>query len=54
MTKKINFKKFFGQFQRSWNYVCVIMVMIIIPIIIVYALGQKYIISGMTAGAVKG
>ncbi|MFV0504094.1 MAG: carbohydrate ABC transporter permease [Lachnospirales bacterium] len=45
---------FFGQFQRSWNYVCVIMVMIIIPIIIVYALGQKYIISGMTAGAVKG
>ena len=45
---------FFGQFQRSWNLVCVIMVMIITPIIIVYAFGQKYIIAGMTAGAVKG
>lgn len=45
---------FFGQFQRSWNLVCVIMVMILVPIIIVYAIGQKYIIAGMTAGAVKG
>lgn len=45
---------FFGQFQRSWNLVCVIMVMILVPIIIVYAFGQKYIITGMTAGAVKG
>lgn len=45
---------FFGQFQRSWNLVCVIMVMILVPIIIVYASGQKYIIAGMTAGAVKG
>ncbi|MDD3402766.1 MAG: carbohydrate ABC transporter permease [Hespellia sp.] len=45
---------FFGQFQRSWHYVSVIMVMILVPIIIVYAIGQKYIIAGMTAGAVKG
>lgn len=45
---------FFGQFQRSWNMVCVIMVMIIVPIMIVYAFGQKYIIAGMTSGAVKG
>ena len=45
---------FFGQFQRSWHLVCVIMVMILVPIIIVYSFGQKYIIAGMTAGAVKG
>lgn len=45
---------FFGQFQRSWHYVSVIMLMIIVPIILVYAVGQKYIIAGMTAGAVKG
>ena len=45
---------FFGLYQRSWNLVCVIMVMIIVPIIIIYAFGQKYIIAGMTAGAVKG
>lgn len=45
---------FFGQFQRSWNLVCVMMVMIICPIMVVYAFGQKYIIAGMTSGAVKG
>ncbi len=44
----------FGTFQRSWNLVCAMMMMIIVPIIVVYLLGQKYIISGMTAGAVKG
>ncbi len=45
---------FFGIFQRSWHYVSVMMVLIVVPVIVVYALGQKYIISGMTAGAVKG
>lgn len=44
----------FGTFQRSWNLVSAMMVMIILPIIVVYLFGQKYIISGMTAGAVKG
>ncbi|MDL2293337.1 carbohydrate ABC transporter permease [Ruminococcaceae bacterium OttesenSCG-928-D13] len=44
----------FGTFQRSWNLVCAMMMIIIIPIIVVYLMGQKYIISGMTAGAVKG
>ncbi len=45
---------FFGAHMRDWNLVCANMVMIIAPIIIVYLLGQKYIISGMTSGAVKG
>ena len=44
----------FGTFQRSWNLVSAMMMMIILPILVVYLLGQKYIISGMTAGAVKG
>jgi raffinose/stachyose/melibiose transport system permease protein len=25
-----------------------------LPVVLVYLLGQKYIVSGMTAGAVKG
>ncbi len=44
----------YGTFQRSWNLVSAMMVLIIAPIVLVYLLGQKYIISGMTAGAVKG
>jgi raffinose/stachyose/melibiose transport system permease protein len=45
---------FFGQFSRSWNLVCADIVLTTIPVLIVYILGQKYIVSGMTTGAVKG
>lgn len=45
---------YFSQFISSWNLVCAAMVLNLVPIITVYMLGQKYIISGMTAGAVKG
>lgn len=45
---------FFGQYNRSWHLVCADMVLVTLPVIIVYFVAQKYIVSGMTAGAVKG
>lgn len=48
---------FFGasmQAQRQWNLVCADIVLTSVPVVIVYLLGQKYIVSGITAGAVKG
>jgi raffinose/stachyose/melibiose transport system permease protein len=45
---------FFGQFQMSWNLVSADIVLTSLPVILVYLLGQKYIIAGMTSGAVKG
>ena len=45
---------FFGMFFKDWNLVCADIVMTSIPVILIYLLGQKYIVSGMTAGAVKG
>jgi raffinose/stachyose/melibiose transport system permease protein len=45
---------FFGQFQMSWNLVCADILLTSLPVFIIYLLGQRYIISGMTAGAVKG
>ncbi|MFD2114628.1 carbohydrate ABC transporter permease [Paenibacillus yanchengensis] len=45
---------FFGRFQVSWNLVSADIVLTTLPVIIIYLLGQKYIISGMTAGSVKG
>jgi raffinose/stachyose/melibiose transport system permease protein len=53
-TLPLSVFNFFGQYQRSWNLVCADMVIVTIPVIILYAAAQKYIISGMTAGAVKG
>lgn len=48
---------FFGasmQAQRQWNLVCADIVLTSLPVMVVYLLGQKYIVSGITAGAVKG
>jgi raffinose/stachyose/melibiose transport system permease protein len=45
---------FFGQFQADWSLVSADVVLTIIPVIIIYLLAQRYIISGMVAGSVKG
>jgi len=45
---------FFGQFQQSWNLVSADVLLTILPVVIIYLLGQRYIITGMTSGSVKG
>ena len=45
---------FFGQFESSWNLVSADIVLTVLPVIGVYLLGQRFIVSGMTAGSVKG
>ncbi|TDF95222.1 carbohydrate ABC transporter permease [Paenibacillus piri] len=45
---------FYGTFISSWNLVCATIVLTTLPIVLVYIFGQRYLISGMTAGAVKG
>jgi raffinose/stachyose/melibiose transport system permease protein len=45
---------FFGQYQQSWNLVSADILMTVLPVILVYLAAQRYILSGMTAGAIKG
>ncbi|MCI8691565.1 MAG: carbohydrate ABC transporter permease [Lachnospiraceae bacterium] len=45
---------FMGQFNSEWNMVCAYILVCTIPAVAVYILGQRYIIDGMAAGAVKG
>jgi raffinose/stachyose/melibiose transport system permease protein len=45
---------FFGQFKQSWNLVSADILLTILPVLIVYLAGQRFILSGMTSGAVKG
>ncbi|MDX2479319.1 MAG: carbohydrate ABC transporter permease [Desulfuromusa sp.] len=45
---------FFGMYEASWNLVSADIVLTILPVLAVYLLGQRYIVSGMTGGAVKG
>jgi raffinose/stachyose/melibiose transport system permease protein len=45
---------FFGAFENSWNLVSADIVLTVIPVLIVFILGQKYIVGGLTSGSVKG
>jgi raffinose/stachyose/melibiose transport system permease protein len=45
--------QFFGKNQNYWNYIFADIILTTIPVIIVYMVGQKYIVGGMTSGAVK-
>ena len=45
---------FFGMYYKDWNLVCADIFLTSLPVLIVYLIGQKYIVSGMTAGALKG
>lgn len=53
-TLPLSVYNFYGQFSSSWNLVCADVVLVSLPVIIIYAFAQKWIIAGMTAGAVKG
>lgn len=45
---------FFGQHTADWNLVFADIILISLPVILAYVFLQKYIVDGMTAGAVKG
>jgi raffinose/stachyose/melibiose transport system permease protein len=45
---------FFGQYQQSWNLVSADIMLTILPVLIIYLAGQRFILSGLTSGAVKG
>lgn len=45
---------FFGAYENSWNLVCADIVLTLLPVLIVFIAGQRYITGGIAAGAVKG
>jgi raffinose/stachyose/melibiose transport system permease protein len=45
---------FYGRRVSDWNLVFADILITIVPVLAVYVVGQKYLVSGMTAGAVKG
>ncbi|MBZ0294964.1 MAG: carbohydrate ABC transporter permease, partial [Anaerolineae bacterium] len=45
---------FFGQYQQDWNLVSADILLTILPVIVIYLVGQRFILSGLSSGAVKG
>lgn len=52
-TLPLSIYSFIGQFSSSWNLVCADLVLVSLPVVILYILCQKLVVSGMTSGAVK-
>jgi raffinose/stachyose/melibiose transport system permease protein len=50
----IGIYNFVTQYYTNWGTVFAFMMMVIAPVLIVYIFLQRYIISGLTAGSVKG
>ncbi len=54
-TLPIAIAGFFGQHQfTQWGYVFAMSVLSLIPVVVIFILCQKYFVSGLTAGSVKG
>ena len=45
---------FLGQYGTKWSYLTAFGVVTIVPVVVIFIFMQKYIISGLTSGAVKG
>jgi multiple sugar transport system permease protein len=45
---------FLGQYGTKWSYLTAFAIVTIIPVALIFLFMQKYIISGLTSGAVKG
>lgn len=45
---------FMGQYGTKWSYLTAFAVVTIIPVVLIFIFMQKYLISGLTSGAVKG
>jgi raffinose/stachyose/melibiose transport system permease protein len=43
-----------GEYSSEWNLILAFIALTILPTIVIFFLAQKYIVAGLTAGAVKG
>ncbi|WP_339315830.1 carbohydrate ABC transporter permease [Paenibacillus sp. FSL R10-2734] len=46
--------EYFGMHFNQWNMIFTIIVLTVFPVLVLYMFGQKYIISGMVSGSLKG
>lgn len=44
---------FFSKNVQNWNYVFACVVLTVLPVLLLYLLGQRFIVDGLTSGAVK-
>ena len=53
-TAPVGLRFFVGGFSQQWGYFAAGSIIVSIPVVVLFLFLQKYIVSGLTAGAVKG
>ena len=53
-TAPVGLKFFVGGFQQQWGYFAAGSIIVSIPVVVLFLYLQKYLVSGLTAGSVKG
>lgn len=53
-TAPVGLRFFVGGFSQQWGYFAAGSIIVSIPVVLVFLFLQKYLVSGLTAGAVKG
>ena len=52
-TLTVGIARFFGQYHRDWNGMMALTTFASIPLLIAFVFIQRWVVQGMTAGAVK-
>jgi len=53
-TLPLGLQAFQGQYGTEWHLLMAASLLVLLPIVIIFLLGQRYFVSGLTLGAVKG
>jgi multiple sugar transport system permease protein len=53
-TLPIGLQAFIGQYQTDWNLLMAGAVVTTVPVVVLFVFLQRYLVAGLTAGAVKG
>jgi arabinogalactan oligomer/maltooligosaccharide transport system permease protein len=54
LTLPVGIQSYVNPFNTEWQYLTAAAVMITIPVLIIFLWAQRYLISGLTGGSVKG
>jgi arabinogalactan oligomer/maltooligosaccharide transport system permease protein len=53
-TAPVGLKFFVGGFSQQWGYFAAGSIIVSVPVVLLFYFLQKYLVSGLTAGSVKG